>query len=275
MSIAPSANTLETRPKRMPYRIARIVRIAVSVLVAAAMVAGAVIPGDVFARVGLIARSTQLVPAILAVSAGWLLLWLCITLICGRLYCSTVCPLGTLQDIVSRLTRRRQFRYGGRHLFTRVFVILVFAEGAILPYITVIYLLDPYTEFMRIVTAAVAINAASIAAGAAVLAVVTIFAWGRRGRLLCNTICPLGSAMGAVSEIALMRFDIDPDACTHCRRCEDVCKGRCIDSLASTVDNSRCVVCFNCVDACPDNAIFWRRNRHRLRTPLMQRSVAT
>ncbi|MDE5786412.1 MAG: 4Fe-4S binding protein, partial [Duncaniella sp.] len=44
----------------------------------------------------------------------------------------------------------------------------------------------------------------------------------------------------------------------------------CIDVPAHTVDTSRCVVCFNCVTGCPNDAIRYTTDRHRLSYPLMQ-----
>lgn len=41
-----------------------------------------------------------------------------------------------------------------------------------------------------------------------------------------------------------------PDTCNHCGLCAKECKASCIDSKAGTVDYSRCVNCFNCIDSC-------------------------
>ena len=74
-----------------------------------------------------------------------------------------------------------------------------------------------------------------------------------------------------MSRFSILQMDIDTDLCINCRKCEDVCKGQCIDLTDHVVDGSRCVNCFDCVDICPNRAIRYTTRRHRLSTPLMQR----
>lgn len=90
------------------------------------------------------------------------------------------------------------------------------------------------------------------------------------GRTLCNSLCPLGAALGSLNTLSLFQVDINTDVCTHCRRCEDVCKAFCIDSTAGTVDASRCVTCFDCLAVCPDDAIRYTTRRHRLSIPMLR-----
>ena len=54
----------------------------------------------------------QIMPALLGCAAIPLVAWLVATLLFGRVYCSVVCPLGILQDLLGRLARvfgRRTF----------------------------------------------------------------------------------------------------------------------------------------------------------------------
>ncbi|WP_459918869.1 4Fe-4S binding protein [Desulfocicer niacini] len=59
----------------------------------------------------------QFVPSLLkflrqmAMGATGFIVVLALTLVCGRIYCATSCPLGTLQDLISRLfSTKRLFR---------------------------------------------------------------------------------------------------------------------------------------------------------------------
>ena len=49
----------------------------------------------------------QFLPAVLALNVGVILLWVVLTLVFGRVYCSVICPLGVFQDIVSWFSGRR------------------------------------------------------------------------------------------------------------------------------------------------------------------------
>ena len=42
----------------------------------------------------------QFVPALLSLSVGILLFLIVLTLLFGRVYCSTICPMGILQDVI-------------------------------------------------------------------------------------------------------------------------------------------------------------------------------
>lgn len=263
------------------YSAVRIIRIVVSLLAmlapAAAIVAGY---EAVFSRM-------QLMLAILSGSALWLLLWCALTLIYGRIYCSTVCPLGTLQDCISWLSRRRgRLRRGyrwHRALPAMRLTVLGMVFLAILGGIAVVpVMFDPYTSYARMVNEFVALplgmlqghpglrlSAASFAVAAVELLLVAVLAWSR-GRLLCNTICPAGTLLGLISRRSLLHPDINPDLCVGCRRCEEACKAECIDLTVPAVDLSRCVLCFDCMAVCPNDAISYRSGRHRLSTPLTQ-----
>ena len=62
----------------------------------------------------------QFLPAVLALNVGVILLWVVLTLVFGRVYCSVICPLGVFQDIVSWFSGRRpkkkyRFSYSPRY----------------------------------------------------------------------------------------------------------------------------------------------------------------
>lgn len=121
-----------------------------------------------------------------------------------------------------------------------------------------------------------AFSAALPASLLAIATLVVLGLWARaKGRRYCNTVCPVGTLLGMVSSNSLMHIDINTDRCVNCRKCEHVCKSSCIDLNDHVADMSRCVVCFNCIDACEHDAIHYTRRRHRLSIPLMMRVPGT
>lgn len=218
----------------------------------------------------------QLVPAVLGGMAEWVMLWAVVTALCGRLYCSTACPLGTLQDFLARLRRRRYGYFYARPVpVIRWLATVAFIVAAFLGLAAVVSALDPAARFESMpgwVAELVRTGTFTLASGAAAaltLIVTAIFAVSR-GRLLCNTICPVGTVLGAFSRYSLYQIDINTDKCVGCGLCTAKCKAQCIDPGSHTVDFSRCVVCFDCVASCPTDAITFRKDRHRLQLPLMQ-----
>lgn len=214
----------------------------------------------------------QIVPAALSLFLTTLAFWVAVTLMFGRIYCSTVCPMGALIDLFARMRpRRRVYRFSRPLNAVRaIAAALILGVFACAPALSARWL-DPYGLYAGLARslAAPEVSAATFAA-AAVVGAIAYTAY-RRGRLLCNSLCPVGTLLGALARRSAFHIDIDTDRCTQCRRCADACKAQCIDLNDHVADMSRCVVCFDCLPVCGDDAIAYTLGRHRLSTPLMQK----
>lgn len=249
----------------------------------------------------------QLLPAALAFHWVILLFLLVLTLLFGRVYCSIICPLGVMQDIISWIAGKLQIdknkrRFGrfhyqdgpGLHILRgtlfAVFVVCIFAGFG-----TFVQLLAPYSSFGRMVTMMlqplyelannkladhaeaagtfdyyqvdVWMRSMPVFIVAAVsFVVIFLMAW-IDGRFYCNNICPVGAFLGILSRHSLFGIRIDADRCKSCRLCERSCKGSAIfiptkaerdRGLKPSVNRSRCVTCFDCLDKCAHGALKFR-----------------
>ena len=228
----------------------------------------------------------QLVPALLAVNVAALVALAAATLLFGRVYCSTLCPLGVFQDLVigtARVFTKKHFAYAPAHTTLRYVLLALVGVAFAFGVAAVPALIDPYSLYGRIVThlfqpLAYALNnavawiadraghplvfrqdifirsvlASSVAFASLVGVVFLAAGWGR---LYCNTVCPVGSLLAVLSRRPLFRIAIDGDRCMGCGLCERVCKSSCIDAKARTVDVGRCVTCFDCLGVCRRGAI--------------------
>lgn len=286
----------------MNYRLLRLVRIFASAFALAVLAAGLTWPALMLPVVGPWLAKIQLGPAVIHFSLFIFVVWLLITLIFGRVYCSTVCPIGTLQDIAARIPRltaanaeKRHYNYRAplnklRFAILIAAVLLTMTGFSLLP-----SLIEPFADFERICgsffhplaqivermleslgihssSAPVIITASATGSIIATLIfTIIVLVAAHSGRTLCNTACPIGTALGCVSRGAVLQMDIDTDLCTQCGKCRDVCKASCINLTDHTIDGSRCVVCFDCADVCPNKAMRYTWQRKQLSTPLMQR----
>ena len=222
-----------------------------------------------------------------AAATGFVVI-LILTVVTGRLYCSFLCPLGILQDVFSRVggkfkKRFRRYGYKKPHTILRYSILALALIVTLIWGINLLVILDPYSIFGRIMTyfgKPVIMLANNLLAGifgkfdiyTFVNAPVTGFAIESylipviflllvvilsltKGRLFCNTVCPVGTFLGLLSKISVLRIKFDDTKCTKCGRCAVACKSSCIDFLNMSVDNSRCVGCFNCLGNCPDKAM--------------------
>lgn len=264
------------------YVFAKNIRIAVSVgLGAVAFFAAVTATTGIAVNAGWICK-IQIINLILSGSLPILMGWMLLTFAFGRIYCSTVCPLGTIQDIASYIGRRTTRKTCGLHYrrpnnATRITFLSITAVGLIIGNMTIVTLLYPFFNFNIIIQGAImpacTLGAAAVGAVIAIEAIITLAivvgVAARTGRLICNTVCPVGSALGLISRYSIMKMDINTDLCTGCLKCVETCKGSCIDPSSHTIDSSRCVMCLNCAAVCPNKAISYTNSRHRLQKPLM------
>ena len=208
----------------------------------------------------------QFLPALLALNAAVVIALVALTLVAGRIYCSVICPLGVMQDVVSRcsgLRRKKKYRfsYSPEVKWLRYGMFAVFVAALAAGVGSVVALLAPYSSFGRIVSGLVWHRTLPVFIIALVTFVILfILAW-RNGRTYCNTVCPVGTVLGFLSRFSLFRITIDESKCNKCGLCSRRCKAACIDGKGNKVDYSRCVMCLDCLSTCTHDAISYTRRR--------------
>lgn len=246
--------------------------------------------GPQFHPMAEISVKSQIILSTISVSLGATIFWLIISFLLGRIYCATVCPVGSLTDFFARLggklpfLRRRPYRYK-KPSRTADILLIIYILALLLGFSIVPVLIEPW-NIMRNMAGVIRPEASrdswillGTGAGfgliAGIISFVTLAVWAiLRGREFCTSFCPLGGALGAISSTAIMHIEIDPDFCIDCGRCEDVCSASCINIPQRNVDNNRCLRCFDCLAVCPNNAIRYQSRRNTPMTPLLRRSAA-
>ena len=239
---------------------------------------------DTLRGVGAALARWQFLPAVLSVSAMSVCLLLLLTLAFGRIYCSTLCPLGTVQDGINAVhnlrakSARTRFAYRKPNRWLRYGVLVLTAVCVAAGVGFVVALVDPYSIFGRLMheglrplvqgannvlavffgdsfgREVVSVSWLSAVVALLTIAIIGLLAW-RGGRRYCNSFCPVGTLLGEVSRASLFKIQIDTAKCIDCGLCGRKCKGECIDTANHRVDATRCVVCFDCIDACSQGAI--------------------
>ncbi len=232
----------------------------------------------------------QFLPALLALNVGVVIALVLLTLLLGRVYCSVICPLGVMQDLISWAAGKRKknrFTYSPAKTWLRYGVLAVFIVTLVAGFGAIALLVAPYSAYGRIAqnlfaplwgwgnnllaylaeridsyafysTEVVMGSIGTFVVAVITLVVVGVLAW-RGGRTYCNTICPVGTVLGAISRFSILKPVIDTNMCIDCKRCARNCKASCIDVQTHTIDYSRCVACMDCLEMCSKGAIKYAR----------------
>jgi polyferredoxin len=241
----------------------------------------------------------QLIPALVqtvtqpeALFIIGLIFMVLITLLFGRVYCSFLCPLGALQDLLIAGSQRFSRQPG--HAFSRPLnglrysLLALTVAMALIGSLSLVSLFDPtslagriFTHFLQplivwtynlgilvlkplniyLYPKQTAFVPLSVLAVTVIFFLLIMYLAVTRGRLYCNTVCPVGTFLGLLSHVSVFQFALNQKSCSECVRCENVCKAGCIDPLTASIDMSRCVGCFNCLNACSKATINYQRRR--------------
>ncbi len=198
----------------------------------------------------------------------------------GRFYCSFLCPLGFLQDILSLVARFLKIKPGRvRNIWWLRVFILFLTIFAVLFGTGLWGWLDHFSIFGRLINS-LAIPAANYALSPlapylnktnylqidgldahfssfdfycsliflTALFIISAF----RPRWFCNTLCPSGALFALIYKAGFIKIQLSKN-CPGCKRCEKVCPSGSITN--GQIDYSTCVTCFECLRICPFNIL--------------------
>lgn len=241
--------------------------------------------GTLHAWLGWLAK-IQFLPAVLALNVGVVLFLVLLTLGLGRVYCSVICPLGVFQDIVAwfgKKVKKNRYAYSPAKSWLRYGMLALFVIALIAGIGSFVALLAPYSSYGRIASnlfaplyqwgnnllAYFAERADSYTfyrtevwlkslptfiIAALTFVILAILAW-KNGRTYCNTVCPVGTVLGALARYSWLKPVIDTNKCVNCKLCARNCKAACIDIKNHRIDYTRCVACMDCIGKCHKEAI--------------------
>ena len=242
----------------------------------------------------------------LAVTAYGFIAVLILTLLFGRVYCSYICPLGIFQDVISWCSvkirnagkKKFRFRFAPSKTRLRYSILVITGLSLFTGSLFLLNVLEPYSNFGRFVSnffrplyilcnnmlvkafeafGSYALYPVTVTQSDPLALIVPVIMFGLviwlsvwRGRLFCNTVCPVGTLLGFISHVALYKIRLDASACNRCGQCMFVCKSQCINIKNREVDFCRCVGCGNCIKACDKNAIRYSSNSAYKRIDVQQ-----
>ena len=161
------------------------------------------------------------------------------TLIWGRVFCSSACPFGALQDLINRFVPSKWQRtmpaaIHDKALYLKyAFLAVILLMAVFYSGVSIFQYFEPFGTLFFYSTSIVlwAILIAILLASVVV------------NRFYCRYVCPLGAALGVLSLVSLSRIKRVPQ-CSVCKVCEHACPTGAI--RLQHIDFKECVRCDVC-----------------------------
>ena len=181
-----------------------------------------------------------------------------LTLVFGRVYCSTLCPLGLYQEILTIVFKpfyKKRKKQTMKHYRVAYFGAMILFGALCGGTVVLLRLFDPYS------VAGNAFSGAWFGIGFVTALSVLVFF---KKRFFCVNICPVGVILGILSRFSPYQIRIDTDKCKTCGLCARECPCGSIDFKNHTVNNETCVKCFKCLPHCAHQALFYGLPKKKL-----------
>jgi polyferredoxin len=188
-----------------------------------------------------------------------LLIVVAMALLLRKAFCSWICPVGFLSDLLAALGRklfRRNFRpwrwidvplRGLKYLLLAFFLYSILTMGEVA---LRFFLESPYNRVADIKMGLFFVRIGTVGAVVlALLAVASVFVQG----FWCRYLCPYGALLGLFSWMSPVRVKRNAASCIDCKLCDRACMARLPISTSSAVLNVECTGCLDCVAVCPVN----------------------
>ncbi|MFH1279803.1 MAG: 4Fe-4S binding protein [Candidatus Eisenbacteria bacterium] len=197
------------------------------------------------------------------------LVFLAISILLRKGFCSWICPAGFMSESLARLGQKifgRNFRppqwldvplRGLKYLLLGFFLWAIFGMS---PPALRAFIDSPYNRVSDVKMYLFFADIGPLALKVlVVLAVASIFVQGA----WCRFLCPYGALLGLFSWMSPVKIRRGAETCTSCGLCDEVCMARLPISKKARIVSAECTGCLDCVAACPVSATLTAGSRTR------------
>ncbi|MCK4778479.1 MAG: 4Fe-4S binding protein [Actinomycetia bacterium] len=185
----------------------------------------------------------------LVIIGGFLL----VTLIFGRVFCSWICPLGSLLEQVEKNSpfkiRKLPFNFLP---FLKYLSLILFLALAFIYRNAIFCMFCPAGFIFR------GFTGLFLTSSVIVFFLVIIFSLIYGWKAWCKVICPLGGFLGLLSKAQVYGIRVSGKKCKKCLDCEAVCPTEV--KITEYTDkkelkNTECLMCLKCIEACKEHML--------------------
>ncbi len=189
-------------------------------------------------------------------------LWLALTLVVGKAWCSYICFFGGIEEGFAALPKRMKIRKLDPRLRLVPWAILLFVVVLSAALFEPVYCmwLCPFktvTEYPAVHSVQTAIQMGifiTLFGG-----LVVVLPYLTRKRTQCAFFCPFGAFQSLFNKINLFEIRFDREKCVDCTLCQTACPTMALsaESIREGKTLLNCMKCGACVDSCKKSAAVW------------------
>jgi polyferredoxin len=194
--------------------------------------------------------------------AGMVGIWLALTLVMGKGWCSYACFFGGIEEGVAAIPPRAKIRKLDprlRYLPWAVLLAMVLLSLALFEPAYCMWLC-PFKAVSEYVAARSTIGLIQNVIFVLLFAgLVIALPFLTKKRTQCSWFCPFGAFQSIFNKISIFEVKIDQSRCKPCLICQNACPNLSLskESVARGETLLSCMKCGACVDACPRGAVIW------------------
>lgn len=182
-------------------------------------------------------------------------------LVIGRIFCGYACPVGALQEFISKVQFKSNIKEQKDIKYTisipsnvariiRWVVFILITILAIIWSFALLQLINPFLGY-SFFTNPLAITLLIPFFTLILVAVSSIFIY----RPWCRLFCPFGALASEISRISIFKLRRTED-CTDCGLCEKICP---TNEASEDSSKAECYYCSRCIEICPEDAIEFKK----------------
>lgn len=186
-------------------------------------------------------------------------LWMSITILLGRGFCSWFCFFGGLEEGVARIPTKSRVNLSKtwKYLPWSILLVSSLLSFALFSPVYCVWLcpFKAVTEFHKIVSFESLMQ--FIAFFSVFMIFILILPFLTKKRAQCGYFCPFGALQSITNKFSLFAMRLDENKCKKCFLCLSKCPINCLEKkhvLKGKMPFS-CMKCGSCIDACPQKAI--------------------
>lgn len=173
----------------------------------------------------------------------------------GPVFCSFICPLGTVQELIGKLGKRIWKKRFNHFVPMSLHRILVYFRYVVLAMVVVVTARSGYLMFEDIdpYNALFSFWSDEVSPKALVVLSVTLVASFFVERPWCKYACPYGALLGLSNKFRIFKIRRNKSTCISCNRCSQSCPMLIDVAKQEKVTNLQCISCFECTSeqSCP------------------------